>query len=232
MHIAFVDESGDVGTRGSPTRHFVLVAVVVRHDGWLDARRGVEAMRRRMAALHGLRPDREIHAAQFLGGDTSHCGLDIARRAQCIHHILRTLRDMPQLSLLRHAVRKDDLDAEALLERAWQGLAAEILGIVRGSPASCGSQGMVVVMDHHGDQPHRPASLEGAFRDAGQPLLDHPFGRRSHESLFLQCADLLGYLTKQSLEPNRHFQGSEGRRLIRRAEALFGRKCPVTYGNK
>lgn len=28
MHIAFVDESGDVGLRNSPTRHFVLCAAL------------------------------------------------------------------------------------------------------------------------------------------------------------------------------------------------------------
>lgn len=185
-------------------------------------------MRRRMSGLYGLKEDKEMHASVFLGGDTTHCGLDVARRAQCAHHVLRTMRGMAQLRLLRHAVRKDNLAAGALLEMAWQGLGAEILRSTHGSMADCGSKGMVIVMDHHGDQPQRSLSMEGAFRDAGQPLLDHPFGRRSHESLFLQCADLLGYLTKQALEPNRHFQGGEGRRLIRRADALFGHRCPVS----
>jgi len=232
MHIAFVDESGDVGTRGSPTRHFVLCAVMVRHDAWLETRRELEAMRHRMDLRYGLGRDKEVHAAEFLGGDTIHCGLDIPKRTQCVHHMLRTLRGMPQLHFLRHAVRKETSDVQTLLELSWKGLGGEILQVAAGAAASCGSQGMVVVMDHHGDQPQRSKSLETALHQAGQPLLDHPFGRKSHDSLFLQCADLLGYLSKQSLEPNRHFRRGDGRRLIRRSEELFGRPCPVVISVK
>jgi len=78
-------------------------------------------------------------------------------------------------------------------------------------------------MDHHGALPYRP-SVEMA---AIQPMLELPFGRRSEDSHLLQCADLLGFLTKQSLDPNHYFLGSNGRRLVRQAEALYSKPCLI-----
>lgn len=227
MHVVFVDESGDLGREGSPTAYFLLCAVVVRHDWWEAAADELSSIRRRLWERHGLREEGEIHAAQFLGGDTRHKGLDVRSRFQCIHHAVGSLRASRCLRFTRFAVRKGKAVAAEILGEAWRGLAGEMHGILAGEEASCGSRGMIVVMDHHGDQPYRARGLGEDLEAIGQPLLELPFGRRSQDSRFLQCADLLGYLTKQGLEPNRYFAGSNGRRLLREAEKLFDKPCQV-----
>jgi hypothetical protein len=58
-------------------------------------------------------------------------------------------------------------------------------------------------------------------------LLELPFGRDSADSQLLQMADLLAFLTKQSLEPNANFQRHQGRALLRRAERLYSGPCPL-----
>jgi hypothetical protein len=232
MHIVFVDESGDLGREGSPTAHFLLCAAVVRHDHLKATSEALAAMRGRLSGLYGLRPEGEIHASQFLGGDTRHMGLDICRRFQCAHHMVRSLKAMSGLGLVRQAVRKADLDVGKILDEAWSGLGESLVRELAGGPASCGATGLLLVMDHHGDQPQRSLTLEKGLSEAGHPLLERPFGRRSQDSQFLQCADLLGYLTKQSLEPNHHFRKGDGRRLVRRANELFRERCPLANPDK
>lgn len=226
MHIAYLDESGDLGAAGSPTRLFILSGLLVPHERWIEASGMLENLRASLRQLHGLRLGAEIHASQFLGGAASHLGLDIPRRFQCAHHILRTLRETNLVAPVRIAVRKDAQAGKAVLDVAWDGLHRLIAErLVRTHPPACGGRGLVVVMDHHGALPYRPASL-GAQADIC-PLLELPFGRRSEDSHFLQCADLLGFLTKQSIDPNGYFSGPRGRRLIRLAEQLHPTPCPI-----
>jgi hypothetical protein len=201
MHIAFVDESGDLGSVGSPTRHFILCAVVVRHNQWEVASAELAALRRRLESLYRLRPEVEIHASQFLGGDTRHRGLDVRMRFQCTHHILETLKQSDSLGFCRYAVRKEGLSSAEVIAGAWKGLAEEFVRQTCGSNFTCGGRGWVIVSDHHGDQPYRDLAMADFLSVKSQPLLDHPFGRRSHDSQFPQIADLLAFLTKQSWNP-------------------------------
>lgn len=223
MHLVYIDESGDLGAAGASSRLFVLSALLVPHEHWNAARLGLMGMRAKLDALYGLRPGAEIHAAQFLGGSERHLGLDVRRRFQCAHHVLGYLARTPHLRPIRVAVEKGSMGGRALLDLAWSALLGEVaLEIERLPGSACGSSGLVAIMDHHGAMPYRPAH----GLPAEGPLLELPFGRRSEDSHLLQCADLLGFLTKQSLDPNRYFLGSNGRRLIRGLESLYLRPCP------
>jgi len=224
MHVVYVDESGDLGASGSPSRLFILSAILVSHERWLEARDELAGMRANLDSLYGLRVGAEIHAAEFLGGAHRHHSLDVRRRFQCAHHILGFLRRSRCLQPVRIGIEKGGEGGRALLDLAWSGLLGEVSFEVSQTPASaCGSRGLLVVMDHHGALPYRPAAGATALG----PLLELPFGRRSEDSQFLQCADLLGFLTKQSLDPNRHFAGSQGRGLVQIAEQLYRDPCRV-----
>lgn len=222
MHLVYLDESGDLGATGGSSRFFILSALLVSHEHWGSARLGLLGMRENLDDLYGLRPGAEMHATQFLGGAERHHGLDVRRRFQCAHHALGYLAKSRHLRPVRVALEKGSLGGRALLDLAWSALLGEIDVEITSFPrSSCGSSGLVVIMDHHGAMPYRPSV--GLPVDG--PLLELPFGRRSEDSHLLQCADLLGFLTKQSLDPNRHFAGSRGRALVGIAERLHGRPC-------
>jgi hypothetical protein len=224
MHIAYVDESGDLGAVGSPSRLFILSAIVISHESWLKARLGLDAMRVNLDELYGLRESAEIHATQFLGGAKLHHGLTIRRRYQCAHYILNFLKNAGYLYPVRVAVRKGGQGGRPLFDQAWLGLLEEMDIELRHTPEStCGSKGLVVILDHHGALPYRP----GEGLPVINPLLELPFGRRSEDSALLQCSDLLGFLTKQAIDPNRHFSGSQGRGLVLTAERLYRAPCRV-----
>lgn len=224
MHLVYLDESGDLGATGGSSRLFILSALLVSHEHWGAARLGLLGMRENLDSLYGLRPGAEMHATQFLGGAERHHGLDVRRRFQCAHHVLGYLAKSRHLRPVRVALEKESLGGRPLLDFAWSALLGEIETEIQQLPGNaCGSTGLVVIMDHHGAMPYRPA----IGLPADGPLLELPFGRRSEDSHLLQCADLLGFLTKQALDPNRYFGVSQGRRLIRHAERLYSRPCEL-----
>lgn len=228
MHIAFVDESGDVGLRNSPTRHFVLCAAVVDHVHWAAVNAELQAMRARLLAAHGLRPDAEIHASEFLSKQPLHLGLDNRARFVCVRHMLKTFERLPGIRYVRTAIAKP-AESGLTLAAAWSNLLAGIEQTLIVLPKQpCQSTGLVIVCDHHAARPYRPAVLTTSDRQTAVRLLDWPYGRDSSDNLILQMVDLLAYLTKQSLEPNGYFSKTNGRALVRLSDALFAAPCPVT----
>ena len=223
-----MDESGDLGTEGSPTRHFVMSAVVFSHSAWARVNIDIARLRFRLRKLHGLDENAEIHAREFLGGARLHRGLDIRRRFQCVHHIMGFMQANSDIGAVRVAIEKGKIGGGKLLEAAWHGLNEEILASLphRGA-ATCGATGWVVVVDHHGAAPYRPENRKESYFAPESQLLDLPFGRRASDNPILQIADLLGFLTKQALEPGRHFLGSAGRKLLERAEKIHARPCRI-----
>lgn len=227
MHIAFVDESGDIGTRRSPTRHFVLCAVVVEHGRWADVNERLAAMRKRLCAAHGLPTDAEIHASEFLGGSPLHLGLEIRARFQCTLHLLRTLRGLEGVRYVRVAVDKA-MTGEAIMDIAWGGLLGDMGDVLsKEERGACPSRGLVVVCDHHAAAPYRPSETMVAGLDVSAKLLDLPYGRDSRDNLVLQAADMLAFLSKQSLEPRGRFLKSANRSLVRETDRLFKGPCRI-----
>ena len=227
MHIAFIDESGDVGLRNSPTRHFVLCAIVIDHVYWTSVNRELCAMRERLRLFHSLRVDAEIHASEFLGGSPLHLGLDFRRRFQCALHILRTLRKLPGVTFARAAVAKTT-NQRPVLDVAWDCLLSHLSHQIQHMPARrCPSGGLLIICDHHTSLPYRPSEITLANMPPSAELLDLPLGRDTKDNLTLQAADLLAYLTKQHIEPGIHFSRSRGRALVRECDQLFTEPCSV-----
>src|SRR5262245_19109683 len=66
MYLMYVDESGNSGLVGSPTRYFVLSGIVVHESQWRTFVTQMLAFRRMMKVAHGLPIRAEIHAAHYI----------------------------------------------------------------------------------------------------------------------------------------------------------------------
>jgi len=62
----YVDESGDTGLTGSPTRYFTLTGVVLHELSWQEYLDRLVAFRQRMRHSFGLLMREEIHSAHFI----------------------------------------------------------------------------------------------------------------------------------------------------------------------
>lgn len=62
----YVDESGDIGLKNSPSRFFILTGLVVHELRWQANLNQLVNFRRRMRVLHGLKLREELHASHFI----------------------------------------------------------------------------------------------------------------------------------------------------------------------
>ena len=66
MYLMYVDESGDVGLNNSPTRFFILSAIVIHELRWRDTLEALVEFRRELRDKKGLKMRDEIHSNEFI----------------------------------------------------------------------------------------------------------------------------------------------------------------------
>jgi len=223
MHLVYVDESGDPGTTVNSSRYFILCGLSVHHADWHDVQKQLKELRERLTRLHGLCPEAEIHAAEFLSSSRDHLGLNQRQRIQCLLHLLGFLDRTPRIKAFRVVIDKSNGELDPLAA-AWSALAIEVTNKIEGaSHAKCTAEGLIVISD---DMRNSPGGrwIQQAMQSApklDRLLVDLPFGRESHQSQLLQLSDLLSFLTKQTLMPNHFFSGPGGKALLRRYLRLW-----------
>ena len=223
MHLVYVDESGDPGTTVNSSRYLILCGLSVHHADWHDVQKQLKELRERLTRLHGLCPEAEIHAAEFLSSSRDHLGLNQRQRIQCLLHLLGFLDRTPRIKAFRVVIDKSNGELDPLAA-AWSALAIEVTNKIEGaSHAKCTAEGLIVISD---DMRNSPGGrwIQQAMQSApklDRLLVDLPFGRESHQSQLLQLSDLLSFLTKQTLMPNHFFSGPGGKALLRRYLRLW-----------
>jgi hypothetical protein len=223
MHLVYVDESGDPGTAVSSSRYFILCGLLVHHADWHDVRSQLNDLRERLKSMHGLSPDAEIHAAEFLSSSRNHLGLNQRQRIQCLLHLLGFLERTQKLKPFRVSIDKL-IGNNDPLATAWSDLAIKLTNLVEISVhEKCTAEGLIIISDDLRPSPGRRWIKQALQADSklDQLLIDLPFGRESHQSDLLQLSDLLSFLTKQTLMPNHFFSGPSGKALLRRYHRLW-----------
>ncbi len=71
MYLMYVDESGDVGHHNSPSRYFVLSAIVLHENQWQNILDDLVRFRKYLKNRYGLEMQEEIHASVFLNGSAN-----------------------------------------------------------------------------------------------------------------------------------------------------------------
>ena len=225
MHLLYVDESGDPGAKLGASTHFILCGLLVRHAAWHAVNRRMEEMRARLCTLHGLPRLAEMHASEFLSDSSNHLGLSQRARLQCLLHALGCIQRQDDLIPVCVIVEKGSINPLPLAWSELTRLAQAWLDRAIPHPG-CSSPGLMIVCDDIRQSPGRPwvdhiLQVQPMLREL---LVDLPFGRESQDSHLLQACDLLSFLTKQSLAPNRFFSSRGGRQLFKRLRGLWERR--------
>lgn len=203
MYLAYIDESGSTGdvSKGG-SRSYTLGCVLVRASQWADVLYALIGYRRHLKKQFGLLARAEVKANHLLQNGGAFRDLALSERAR--HAIYRgMLRLCPKIDLKVFAVviRKERLVSADPHDSAWTFLFQRLERLT----TKQGTQ--VVVMHDEGDELRvralarraRRAGIAGSAFGRGhvsvpfRGLLDDPVSRRSHESLFLQLADLVAY---------------------------------------
>ena len=204
MYLTYFDESGDAGVTNSPTDWFVLNAVLVHETVWLKSRASLVALRRNLRDKYGLSPRDELKAIHFKNGRGAFrtLGLSRARRMQIYHEILASEFQLGIQTFSVAVVKR------RAAQDGWDPRYAAWAFCLQALSQFCLAQDDWAVL--YPDEGHgnfirrcvRDLRREGKTSLSLSPIalplsieriLEDPSDRHSHDSYFVQLADLNAY---------------------------------------
>lgn len=237
VFLMYVDESGDPGLQGSPTRYFVLSGVVIHELAWRETLERLIAFRRGLRVAFGLKLREEIHAARMITNPGELGRIERYDRLAILRHFADALAALPDLSVINIVVDKKNKPADyAVHDRAWQALLQRFENTIGHrnfpGPSNADERGMIIP---DGEPQRALRTMVRKMRRynpvpgaTGMPtrnlplakVIEDPIFRDSRDSLLIQAADLCAFLLYQKLEPNSFMKRKGGR-------AYFGRLGPI-----
>lgn len=230
MYFMYVDESGDTGISKSPTRYFILSAMVIHESNWSNLLADLVVFRRHLRTTKGLKLREEIHAVQFINspGQLSRIKrndrLDILK--QCIDWLAKHNQD---LSIFTVIVDKRANQNRDIFEIAWERLIQRFentlshknflpkpnlveKGIIL--PDNTNGQKLRTLlrrMRHFNVVPNTKTYYQSGSRSIPlQCIVEDPFMKDSADSLLHQMVDVVAYCARQVHEPNQYMKKKGG----------------------
>lgn len=213
VQIAYVDESGDDGTRRRSSQSYALGCAVVESHDWAATFDGLINFRRYVAATYGIPVRSEVKANYLLRNGGPLRAHPLSERAR--FKLYRAhMRIQDKLGVKAFAIVIDKAEAANRLDTkraasdiAWEYLLQRLERSFRRSE--------VLIVHDEGDsltirkrcRKARRAGSAGSSFGTGllnvpfRNLLDDPVPRLSHQSYFLQLADLNAYAAFRRLYP-------------------------------
>ncbi len=218
MYLMYVDESGDTGLVGSPTRFFVLSGIVVHESAWREFVQMLIAFRRTLRSVYGLPVRTELHASEYLNSRVH--GLARHDRLAILRNSLDQLAKCNLISITNVVVDKQGKPLEYdVFHSAWGVLFQRFENTLIAGNFPGGyrrSHGLIITdataghklarlvrkMAVHNYIPSGPAFGGGSRNVPISRVIEDPFGKDSRDTLPVQMADIVAYFLAQRLAPN------------------------------
>lgn len=217
MYFAYFDESGDSGLIASPTNTFALSCILLSDKDWLSALDQTIAFRRYLNSNFHISPRSELKASWLIHnkGDIKSAGLRYPARMAAYKAAMRFQRKIGLLKVFTVLIVKDRIgkrDSD-VREIAWR---YAIQRLERFGTAM--KDNIHVLPDEgHGEFIRKkiremrrfhyvPSAYgDGALERKAENIVEDSSDRRSHESFFVQFADLNAYAAFRRVFPGPSF---------------------------
>jgi Protein of unknown function (DUF3800) len=242
MYLMYVDESGDSGLHGSPTRYFVLSGIVVHELRWHEALNRLVSFRQRMRTRFGLQMREEIHAGPMLSRPGKLLRIRKNDRLTIIRAHLDELASMKFLNVINVRVDKEGKPADYdPFERAWEALIQRFENTLRYSnfprPKFIFGDIGIIFCDAADEAslrriyrrmrvfnpiPNMRSFFTGGYRQL--PLTrvaEDPNIRHSHHSYFIQAADTAAFALYQHYAPSAYVRKKGARNYFLRLDPIL-----------
>ncbi len=223
MYLMYVDESGDIGVDKSPTRFFVLSAIVLNEDSWLNFLDDLIAFRRALKKKYGLGMNEEIHASDFVNGRLK-LKIAIPRnlRLDLLKQCLKWLNTRNDISII--TVRCDKKRDGDIFDLTWRILFQRFENTIAHNnfPNGKGNDKGIVLADNtdggkltkllremrrYNQIPNDVIRFGPGSRNMRlRAVIEDPVLRDSANSYFHQMVDVVVYFARQYYEPNRYIR--------------------------
>lgn len=230
----YVDESGDVGLNNSPTRYFVLSAIIIHESRWKETLSNLVDFRRLLRDNKGLKLREEIHCTELINNPKDLVRIKRNDRLDIIKKCIDWLNSQAQINVFSVIVDKKGR-TDDIFELAWNTLLMRFENTLKYKNFN-GSQneddkGMVLAdntegeklkklirkMRHYNTIPNTKQYYSGGFRNIKlECLIEDPIFRDSKNSLLHQMNDVVAYCTRQKYEPNAYMKKKGGHQFYKR----------------
>lgn len=246
MYIKYVDESGDVGLIGSPTKYYILSAIIIHESKWLDFLNDIIAFRKSLKVLKGLMMKEEIHAAEFISKRVKlKKSISPRNRLDILRLCLEWLASLNYINVI--TVRVDKSKNPDPFITAWTALLQRFENTLKHqnfpTPAFKHDAGIIVADDTD------VKKLTGLLRKMRRfntipnmgttgsrniPLkfvLKDPVCRASKSSYFLQMVDVVAYFAKQYYDPNKYIRKKSAKNWYGKLTPIINQRATYSKSN-
>lgn len=214
MYFLYADESGDVGTNGSPGQHFCLSGLVVHELRWHDTLEALIDLRRYLRNTYGLKLREEVHAAEFIHKPGKLARIPKSLRLRILRDVIDFQANLTDINIVnvvvdksQHAVGTDifDIAWSTLIQRFHNTLSHKNFP----GPQNPDDRGILVV-DRTDELKLRTLSrrmrrynpIPKAYGAGSYPvpvttIVEDAVHRDSRHSFFVQTADVNAYFLNQ-----------------------------------
>ncbi|MEN9841180.1 MAG: hypothetical protein RL376_980 [Verrucomicrobiota bacterium] len=211
MFIAYLDESGDDGYPQTSSRLFVQSAVYLHHRQWQEAFASTREFRRKLAQESKFPFDVELHTRELLlNKDPYHAlGIPEAERLELLAAFCRHIATL-ELRIINVVIDKSAIKTPeyAVLDKAVTYLIQRIENDLKPTDDRfllITDEGRVGMMRATARRVQRINFVPSKFgpearRQEIRLMIEDPLPKRSHESYFIQFADLAACLTNLHMQ--------------------------------
>ena len=240
MYLMYVDESGDPGIVNSPTKYFILSAIIFHESCWSSILDDLTGFKKLLKSRYGLLMKEEIHASVFLSGkSTTKNNISRNDRLDLLKKCINWLSDRTDMGIISICV--DKTKNSDPFTKGWQILIQEFENILlhKSFPGLFNKDKGFIIADNTNGQ--KLTKLVGQMRrgssvsdktqfNAGirntplKAIIEDPSFRESSRSLILQMADVVAYFARQAYEPNNYMLSKGAATFYGRLGSVINRK--------
>lgn len=209
MFLFYLDESYD-------SNAFVLTAIRFKSERWRDAFDATKAFRRYLGSTYGLYVSKELHATEFVAGRGRYAAKPIGKhqRVQIFKEVLHFITGLPEVEVLSVKITVPGCPVDPHL-RAFE----RMLNRIHASLEDYKTEGLLILDEGKEGMLRKIArqmtainwipSKYGTWADGNKSknltlhrLIEDPLFKASHNSYFLQFADIVAFaLLKREVPP-------------------------------
>jgi hypothetical protein len=221
----YVDESGDIGMSNSPTKYFVLSAIVIHELRWSQALDELILFRKRLRDKTGLKLREEIHSSAFLNNPGDLIRIKMNDRVDILKQCIKWLNNQEYINIFSVCIDKERnivRTKEEIFETSWHYLLQRFENTINNrnfrGPLNSDDKGLVIADNTDAlklreisrkMRRYNPTPNNSQFYNTGNRnlplkyLIEDPVHRDSRDSFFLQMCDVVAYITYQKYQSNK-----------------------------
>ncbi|MED0660017.1 DUF3800 domain-containing protein [Bacillus smithii] len=242
MYMVYVDESGDTGTYNSPTKYFILSALIVHESNWIRFLDDLVDFRRKLRDTYHLKMREEIHAAEFFQSSKKYDHLKKHVKLQICKKAIEFQESLDYIQVMFVVIDKSAHQNEDIFDMAWKYLIQRIhntlehknFDVIAKDIDQTWNESFILIPDKTDDKKLKqlvrrmrrynpiPSRFGGGFRNLPlKYIVEDPYSKDSAESYIHQLVDVNAYFMKQKYDPTKYMKKKKAHNFINKFDKVL-----------